>query len=308
MLVFRAVPLSFSILWQLVLYAPVVFLSMILIGFAISIYSIFLYFLFGPVVSIIFAPSVYVVIGSIIPTMIGARIGLQRKGVRENSRFGKMYWPILGYGAVEGLVATVLIIGAGFTFLTLTGLTLTEVIRLIDQDFFKFADKYRETINVLMLVIAGVLLALRAALLVTFAGASVNADPSGRGHTPFAGFGAAFVPMLIIVVFAYCVIPIFSKAVFGVGSSFEFAQSFVDVMFALIEVLLTGTSEEFGWADVPYYIAFIAVWFWTFSLQSAAAVLVFVGRHETAHATREITIETPRMEAEDVRALWKSRM
>ena len=114
--------------------------------------------------------------------------------------------------------------------------------------------------------------------------------------------------MLIVVVIASYVIPTAPYIIRGVFYSSEFELGLAHFMFELMELMFRGRSEYIGWADVPSYIAAISLGFWTFSLQSAAAVLVFLERKEAAQAEREITTETPRMSPEEVRALWKSRM
>lgn len=314
MLVIRAVPLSLSILWQLVLYTPVIVLSNVLLGIAFFVYSGILSIFFHQWLSFLIAIIAIVLIGSTIPTMIGARIGLQNKGVKENIAFHKMYWVLLGYGAVEGMIATIPFLVAAKALHVLTGLSFGELMTAIELEQVETLEPHYSTLIMLFLVFAGSLLALRAALLVTYAGASINADTSGHGHTPFAGFGAAFFPMLIVVVIASCVVPIVTCIFMGVFVSQDLELGMAHFMFELMELMFRGRSEYIGWADVPRYIAAISLGFWTFSLQSAAAVLVFLERKEAAQAEQKTYAETlhipptPRMAPEEVRALWKSRM
>ena len=166
-------------------------------------------------------------------------------------------------------------------------------------------------------------MALRAALLVPFAGASIGADPDGRPHTPFYGFGRKFVTIFLLVVISqigvFFTVPLVSMASVPLG----IADS------AMEKLAQVPSYDEF--ADIatlgPEAAIFIGMclfgFLFFFSLQCAGAVLVFVdqrravGERQRAfdqamtEAEQEEQIERLQQQPQsnaDLRELVRSRM
>ncbi len=324
MLVLRAIPFSFAILWRMTIVLPfvglalAVFSVMFVIWFltsliffpsiALIIMSLFAYF---PVAGFLVLFAVMSAMMSVVPTMVGTRLGLQARGVIVRDGYGKMVLPALGYGLFESLLGIILI-SAGFAlFLLVSPLTLADLSMLTEtsseQEIFDvFSGSGRIAWPVIILV-ALVIAAVRALLLVPLAGASIGRDANGSMHTPFMGAGTSFLSVFVVVLLASC-------SSYFVAPLVAFVAELIGYVDAQIGVLKTTGKTGFedislatwqGWALLTLIVLY---WIWIFSLQCAVAVLAYLQKQEAYEEIRNAEVAVKRMAAEEVRGLWKERM
>ncbi len=319
MIFFRAFPFSFSILWRYVIALPVLILAMILFGIvAVILTAIFM--LLSPFLGTLFAVAFGFGV-SVVPLMVGMRVGLQGRRVRARTGYMGIVMPALGYGFFEAMCILFLLIVTAGLALFATPITLTDLTSIQTIGFQGIAMQLLSIDPTIAWAIVGFFalatFALRACLLVPFAGASVGADPDGRKHTPFYGFGSGFASVFALVLVTQIgltfVYPITIYLFETSGYSIDLA--------ARLEA--AGPIEE--WRDLlllgPEFGMFIAAGFlvslFFFSLQCAGAVLVFLekraaftaGQKAWDEAMLEQEEERPApMEETDLLELVRSRM
>lgn len=316
MFILRAFPFSFSILWRYALVLPI----MLMVFCVYGIIALFFGFLFGvvsPALAALLALAVGLASG-VIPAMVGTRIGLQALGVQPRNSYASLILPAIGYGLFEGFcILSILLMTLGaITFST--PLNFFELLSLNDAGVdAAFAQLLAENAPVTLAVFAVAafwVVAVRTALLVPFAGASVGIDPSGRAHTPFYGFGGGFWSILILVIISYVgsaiVVPLIALLMQIVGLGGFFTDGLLQVENAINEV-------EFDFLGVEALVAYgliILAFLWFFSLQCAGAVLVFHNRKMRFDIAREDyqkandIVDEPPMPKTDMRELLRSRM
>lgn len=316
MLIFRAFSFSFSILWRYALVLPI--LALVFCVYAIiAAMFIFLFGVVSPIVAVLIAAGVGLA-SSVIPAMIGTRIGLQAKGIQPRNSYASLFLPAIGYGLFEGFCVMIVLVATLGVLTLATPLDVLDLLNLNAQGtevaFVRLLD---ENAPVTLAVFAAALfwiVAVRAALLVPFAGASVGMDPSGRAHTPFFGFGSGFWSIMILVIISYVgsslIVPIIMLGSHLLGQG--------DFMSEAVLQIERATSEtEFDWIGIEAIVlvsAFTLLMLWFFSLQCAAAVLVFqnhkmrydIGREDYVKPSEEA--EEPPMPKTDMRELIRSRM
>lgn len=316
MFILRAFPFSFSILWRYALVLPI----MVLVFCVYAIIAFFFTFLFG-IVSPALAVLMVIAIGlasSVIPAMIGTRIGLQALGVQPRNSYASLMLPAIGYGLFEGFcVLTIVLLTVGVVTFA-TPLNFLELLSLneagIDAAFARLLEENAPVTLAAFAVASFWVIAVRTALLVPFAGASVGIDPSGRAHTPFYGFGSGFWSILILVIISFVgtvlIGPVIAILTQLVGAGDVFLEGLLQVEKAIEEV-------EFDWLGIEALISYGLIslaLLWFFSLQCAGAVLVFHSYKRLYDIEREDTIKAndgpdePPMPKTDMRELLRSRM
>lgn len=323
---FRAIPHSLAILWRMVLVFPFMILAIIVFGI-IAVFFIFLMAFISPLISMAIAIS-FGVATSVLPVIIGARLGLQAKGASvRNSYFGLML-PAIGYGLFEAFCILLIMAAAAGVYFVATPLTLQDLGQLAGMDENALAAQLMSVdpaITLSLLWVGSVLMiGLRASLLMPFAGASIGADPGGRPHTPFYGFGRHFLSLLFLVAIAYILsalaVPLAAWVCFllGFGDSLAAAMAQLEATqgFGAFDLLGMETGVFIG-LSVLFYI-------WAFSLQSAGGVIAYVTQAEAVadqqnafdmsmdEHLESMSASRPQMDrpmqSEDVMELIRSRM
>ncbi|MEM9126786.1 MAG: hypothetical protein AAGB28_13440 [Pseudomonadota bacterium] len=317
MLVFKAIPLSFAILWRYLLVFPFVLIALALYGLVGGLLGALLGFISPPLyVLVIFF---FGVSSGLIPLMVGSRLGLQSKHVAPRSGYGKIVVPSLIYGVVEALsigFVAALAFGASFVFTAfdITGLSSES------QEFFNALDaRHISVFGMAILATFLAICALRAALLVPIAAASVGVDPDGRPYTPFFNFGAFFWPLFMIVAISYIGMTVLFAASF-LGIGVLTATGVMTEQIAQIEQMIDGTAP-FGLTPtlIGFVILFVVLACWGFCFQCAGGVLGFMQLSDspkstiapsepiTQHSVQPATSSGGRLTSEELRALRKSR-
>ncbi|PJI91200.1 hypothetical protein BC777_0024 [Yoonia maricola] len=325
MTLLRAIPFSFNVLWRLALVFPFMILAIIVFGIIATVFVVIAAFI-APLAALIMGVA-FGVATSVLPVIVGARLGLQAKqSSMRNTYFGLML-PAVGYGLFEAFcVLLIFLLGAG-VYLVATPLSLEDLAQftMMDQEVLMAQLlSVNPAITLSIFWVGGVLIvALRAALLMPFAGASIGSDPGGRAHTPFYGFGSEFISLLILVAISYILssftVPIVLAICYmlGFGDALETAIAQINANASPAAVSLLGTETGiFIGLCVVFYI-------WAIALQSAGGVLAYMKQAEDfsdqqnafdmsmdAHLetmTNAQPVERP-MQSEDVMELIRSRM
>ncbi len=205
MILLRAFPLSFAILWRFVVVLPILIIAMMMLAF-----MAFLFMLFFALISPLFTIMIAIAFGvgtTVIPVMVGMRLGLQSYEVRpKNTYLGVMIYAI-GYGLFEAVCVLVLVALGGVLYVMATPLTyeeLTQIALMGEEALLMQLTSVSPIVGYGILTTVTLLIfSLRAGLLVPFAGASIGADPNGRHHTPFFAFGHGFIGLLALVILTY---------------------------------------------------------------------------------------------------------
>ena len=318
MVFLRAFPFSLSILWRFVVALPGLIIALLAFGFLAGI-LLFISSLISPFIAMLFAIA-FGVGASVVPVMVGLRVGLQSFHIKPRINYLGMMKPAIGYGLFEAVVILILLAGCAAIFMFATSFDPQSFLAMDLTDEDALMAELTAVSPVLTWGLLGFLglatFALRSALLVPFAGASVGMDPSGRPHTPFYGFGSGFGSIFALVLLSQLGLT-FAVPLAIIG--FEMAGLAQSVM---MDISVLPTIGEF--ADLaklsPYFWAFIGVtlllFLFFFSLQCAGAVLVYMGTRGLYGARQEAFDEVMREEEErdqpmentDLRELLRSRM
>jgi hypothetical protein len=321
----RAIPFSLNILWRLALVFPFVIIALIAIGMVAGILVFFTSFA-SPMLALLIA--VFFGVGaSVFPVLVGTRLGLRARGASVRSSAAGMVLPAVGYGLFEALCA-LLILGLGVAaYLYATPLTLQDLTQLGQMDegvAFQQLMAVDPAITLSIFWVGGLLLfGLRAALLVPFAGSSIGADPGGRPHTPFYGFGSEFLSLLALVIASYLVwgfsVLILVKIydVLGYGEALTMAAAQMET------VTEWGDLVNVMGPEIAVFLGLLVLLnLWGFSLQCAGGALAFLNhlaREAEAQEAFDMTMDahleeltqtTPQREIQpqDVMELVRSRM
>ena len=319
MIFLRAIPFSFSILWRYAIVLPVLIIALFFFGI-VAIIPVLIITLASPFVGTLVAAAGGAAAG-VVPIMVGMRVGLQAKKVRPRNTYLGLMLPAIGYGFFEAFCALIILVGSIAAFVLTTPLTAAD---------FEAAD--RDNANALIgllfqsspfltlavgLIGGGLIIALHAALLMPMAGAAVGADPSGRQHTPFYGFGRGFFSLFFLVLIsqigALLVVPIvtFLSIPLGIAESLAKKIEQVGNLDSFNDFATFGTEGLiFASLCVFFYLFF-------FSLQCAGGVLIYMRykdaalEEENAYAKEveaDLSDIQPTAEDLDVMALVRQRM
>lgn len=316
MTILRALPLSFAILWRYVLVLPLTLLVLCIYG----LIAFGFFYLFGTA-----SPALAILVGfgvasavSVLPAMIGTRIGLQAKGLLPRKSYASLILPAIGYGLFESFCRLIIVM---LTFGAITIATPYNMLQLFSLNEagaeVLFASLLAENAPVILAVMgvsAFWVVGIRSALLVPIAGASIGIDPSGRSHTPFYGFGSGFWSILILVIFSYVGWFFLTPLIALGGQYLGFEDLFAQAQQQVADMI---EDEEINWFAYETY-ALIGMSLlgavWLFSLQSAGGALVFINHkrsYDIEHAdyTKAPDMaDDPPMPKTDLRELMRSRM
>lgn len=311
MIILRAFPVSLSIFWRLLLVLPVLIIAFAAVVFVAFSASFVLGLLLPPLLVVIGVISIILSFLTT-PILIGTRLGLTAIGHTPKNSYGGLWVYAIAYGVAVAFI-TVIILGA-----VISGGGIVADVPLAAAAIFDTTASNVEILQyffvnwpMFVIVVAAAFFALNciyAALLLPLAAASVGKDANGNTHTPFAGFGAGFAPLLTLVllvqVLGYFTYDLVSLAASPFMHSSEVDATMMDAM-RLVEGVIPAS---FTWQLVVLIAFYILLTLWTTSLQCAGAVLVYddrKGRHDAERAAaRAVQHLTPA----DARALWQNRM
>jgi len=264
--------------------------------------------------------SIFITLGmvsgaSVIPIMMGTRIALGARDVEPLRPWYALLFPIALYGAFEAMVIVTLLVGATVAFMFATSLSLSELGNLLfymDQtpDGLGLTDTHFMILQGLVIAVGVLICLLRAALLVPHAAASVARDPDGGYYTPFRGIGAGFFPLVALVVIGYAGTVCVVMGMGMVAQHFGHEAAYADILTRLSEVLTLNFTNiaSFGWIDGVIAACLVVLFIWSYSVQCAGAALLYLSRQDGCARDKAQKIEHARLDPEDARALWKSRM
>ncbi len=289
-------------MWRYLLVLPILVIALILFALIAVAFALLVGFV-APFLMVLFIFA-FAVASGVIPVMVGMRVGLQAREVRPRNSFKGLMLAAIGYGFFEALCVMIIVAACVSLFVLLTPLGLSELMALTDaDDVVILGDLYTASpaLTLACVIIGGgLVVALRTALLVPFAGASVGADADGRSHTPFYGLGDGFWTLFILVIISYVgtamAVPIVILLItpFGIADRLLEASAGLEQQTQeaanLAQAAGTVLENNLGYAD--YYAVFgtdglivmgmsLVLFLWFFSLQCAGAVLVFMERFQT---------------------------
>ena len=310
---------SFSILWRYVLVFPFLLLAMIVFGFIFGI-LIFLISLVSPAVAIMIVVALALA-STVFPVIVGMRLGMQAKGLKPRNTYFGLMLPAIGYGLIEA-ICILLITGISVAiYFFATGLSLQDLGSFAGLDEDALVEQLlavNPAVTLSLLWVASVLIiGLRAALLVPFAGASIGVDPNGRAHTPFYGFGSGFLSMLILVAICYIGSSLVVPAVAFLGYTLGYGDTLLAAMTELERAQGMDVFDVFGLEVAVFILLCILGYLWMFSLQAAGAVLIFAKHKEDVDDAQHefdrsmdvhLSASERPMQQEDVMALVRERM
>ena len=314
-----AFPFSFAILWRYVLVFPFLLLAMAVFGFLFGM-IVFVLALVSPIIAIILVIALGLA-STVFPVIVGMRLGLQAKGIKPRNSYFGLLLPAIGYGLFEA-VCILLIVGVGAAvYFFATGLSFQDLsaLTMLDEDAMVaqlLAVNPVISLSILW-VVSVLIIGLRAALLVPFAGASIGADPNGMAHTPFYGFGNGFLSMLILVAICYIGSSLVVPAVAFLCYALGYGDTLLAAMIEIEGAQGLQAFEAIGTEVAIFAVLCIVGYLWMFSLQSAGAVLIFA-KHKSY--VDDVQIEFDRsmdaqlearerpLQQEDVMAMVRERM
>jgi len=278
----RAIPFSLAILWRLAMVFPFLIVGLALFGIAAGVLMVVLAIV-SPVLTFLLVLS-FGVAASVLPMMVGARLGLQARGASTRNSYVGLVLPAIGYGLFEAFCVLLIIAGAAAVYLFATPLTLQDLMQIdgmTQADLAKTLMSVSPAITLSLLWVGGVLVVgLRAALLMPFAGASVGADPSGRAHTPFYGFGSEFLSMLILVVISYVLWAFAVPIAFAISELLGYGETLAAALTQLQMTRGTDVLALLGLETAVFIGVTLLLYLWAFSLQCAGGALLYLNQVE----------------------------
>ena len=316
MIALRAIPFSFNILWQYIIVFPIMVCGLAGLSFLAIIVAFQLFFRSGSAEAGAFAVgALFVTLLAAIysfPMLIGMRLGLTTRGHKPAGNFWSLIIPASGYGLLVGLMTALISLALAFFYMRSISMSVTDIRVLFENASPEYIARYVLSdipLLVKFVVIGWVIFtAFYAALLVPLASVAIGRDPSGNPHTPFAGFGAGFVPLLALVLLGYALSEISVPAaewfagLIGQGDRLAGILTIIDLM-ADDQIPL-----QWNWEIGTVLIIGLIFWLWTISLLSAGATLVYIDRFDKHKAERAEKMKVERLAPEEARALWKQRM
>ena len=319
MIFFRAFPLSLAILWRYAITLPVLFVGLLVFGLNAVILTLIaglLSPLAGVMVMLAFGVG-----ASVIPVMVALRVGLQSYNIKPRNSFFMLAKPAIGYGFFEAAVMLAMLAVAAGVFLLVTPLSPQDLLSLGSGGTEALLEVLLNLNAALTFGSMGVIfllaIALRAALLVPFTGASVGKDPTGRTHTPFYGFGMSFVPIFLLVIVSQIGLaatgPIVVAIMMAIGMGDTLVEKFdiISASSGIPDFSIFGPELLVATALVLLFVLFF------FSLQCAGPVLVYMDERRLVGDSRDAFHEKmaaeeearrPQMADVDLRELVRSRM
>lgn len=317
MIILKAFPLSFAILWRYLLVLPILIIAMA-VFWAVAVVFALIFGLFAPFLAIVFVLA-FGLASSVIPVMVGMRVGLQSYDVRPRNTYVGLMLPAIGYGFIEGLWASIILVVCAGLFVFATPLEVSDLLALTGLEDAQITAELFNVSPVLtmgcLIVGGGLTIALRTAFMVPFAGASIGADPGGRAHTPFYGFGSGFGVLLVLVLISYAGSIFTIPFVFWLTVQFGYADGLLATAMTMENADSFTAFAAFGLQGAIVFALALVIFLWFFSLQCAGGVLVFMRQFQTVTIKKQertdalvADLEDSPSEKNDMMGLIRSRM
>ncbi len=288
MLFLRALFFSLAILWRYILVFPFVVFGLVFFMAIALFFSIGLGMLSAPL-GILVGVS-FAIASTVMPTMVGTRLGLTAQGIKARNSYVALMLPALGYGIFEAFCVLGLFVLSIGVVIWITPWTFDAALALdldtIEQTYARLMAEHEVVMISVTLAWAFLVVALRAALMVPFAGASVNADPNNRAHTPFFGFGTAFFTIFLFVALSYIGSSLVVPATIYLSLEIGFGQS---VLANAASLDISGVDDilAFGMDGVKFVALIVVLYIWMISLPCAGAALAFMQYKARADLRKE---------------------
>lgn len=304
MIILRAIPLSFAILWRYLLVLPFVILALIVFG-AICVMFAFISAIVSPVLAILVVLA-FTIAASTIPVMVGTRLGLQAQEIIPKNGYMGLLGPAMGYGLFEGISVLIILSGAFALYLVATPMTAAGLMAALEGPEDSVLPALLAVSPATTLTLVGLtgfaIITLRAALLVPLTGASVGFDPEGRTHTPFYGFGVNLLPLLLLVAVTYGLWALVMPLAGAIFAQLGYVDAFLSIMAQLEE-----PGADF-WEVASTYSTELTIlvggsvlaYVWVLSLQCAGAAAAFrklMNRTDEARRAFEQAVEEDLVQA-----------
>lgn len=323
MIILRAFLFSFHILWQYIIVFPV-----LLIGLLGLTWLTFLAALDTLVVQSgyrhneFLAQIGFYVVGFLVilliaaiytfPMLVGIRLGLTTRGHKPAGNYWSLILPAAGYGVLAGIGAGLIALLGAYWYLQSISLSLPDILVLLENATFGYLIRNVFTDIPLVLRISMiswvVFTAFYTALLVPLASVAIGRDPSGNPHTPFAGFGAGFVPLLGLVIISYGLSEFSFPILEGVAGLFGLGDRLSGTLL-VIQLMADGQiPKHLNWEIAVILGLVLVFWLWTICILCAGATLVYLDRFEKEKAEKATKFKVDRLAPDEVRAIWQQRM
>ena len=279
MIVFKSIPLSFSIFIRFVAVMPIFLMAMIAYFAVVAVMAYVLgYVSFLLPALLWFGAGLAIVV---VPTLIGCRIGLGTKGVVPRNTDGQLLWPALGYGLLIAVFGSAVSYLAGYLLRTLGPAPIHW-----------------------MAIVPYIVAIFQAALLVPLASASVGRDPGRRDHTPLSHFGAGLIPLMFLAVFGAIVIAFAPAVAAQIAAALGMGDLVGGGAASIRRALRLLDPSQLRVSAIAMLVLALVGQLWLLCLQCAGATLVYMDL-----AARGSTGPTADPVPEvDFRALRQSRM
>jgi hypothetical protein len=316
MIVLRAIPFSFNILWQYIIVFPIMVLGLTGLSLLAVIVAFQLFFRSGGsqtgafIVGMLFVALLAAIYT--FPMLIGMRLGLTTRGHKPAGNFWSLIIPASGYGLLVGLMTALITAVGMILYLRSISLSFADISVLFENATFDYMLRYALSDIPLLIrvsIIGWVLFtAFYAAMLVPLASVAIGRDPSGNPHTPFAGFGAGFVPLLALVLIGFTLSEISVPIIQFIANLVGQGDRFAGIMLVIELMEDDQIPLQWNWEIGTVLIIMLIFWLWTISLLCAGATLVYLDRFDTHKAERAEKMKVDRLAPEEARALWQQRM
>lgn len=317
MLLLRAIPLSFAIFWRFLLVLPLwtIFYAA-LIAFSISAFlaapqlGLIGIMVIWPILGLLSVAITYII--AVHPYLVAIRLGFRARGISSEYSDKRIFGAAVGFGLFEAIVGSIVaytfaaialvIATGGANFATLYAPQVTDPMATLAT------QATRTSPNVLIIVIAIAIMALRAALLPVLAQAAAGRSPEGHPHAPLAGFGQNFAPLMVLLVG----ITLFSIGVhLFIGNAVSIlglVGLLTDGLRDTIDLLIGQRAFAFDFNDTIVLIGIILLSIWLFSLQCAGAVVSYESSMSQNAAKKQAKAEAIKEETADIGDLLRARM
>lgn len=310
MVILRAFPLSLSIYWRMLLVFPVIILALAVLGGLAGLLTVVLSVLLP---TIIVAVLVFAFCMSFFttPLLVGMRMGLTALDHGPRNTYAGLWGYAMMYGLVLALLTTIITaIGLVIFGLVFGGSTLSVAMMMQNIVVAQLTNPVAFYSGIFIINL--IPFCVYAALMLPMAASSIGKDTNGERHTPFAGFGQGFVPVMVLMVLAQIANVIAAFAITYAFVSFTGATFLSNTLAAATRYnggeLPRGTATVLLGLVLPYLLFAL----WTISLQCAGAVRIYADAVDTdqsppsAPPTPAQTDDGPTIQ--DVGAMWRNRM
>lgn len=323
MIILRAIPFSFNILWQYIIVFPILVIGLLgltwltflaavdtlLVGRKHSYYEVYQeasYYIVGFMVVLLIA-AIYT-----FPMLVGLRLGLTTRGHKPAGNYWTLIVPAAGYGFLAGIAAGLVAMLGAYWYLQSISLSLSDVLVLFENATFSYLveNVFTDIPLILQISMFGwmIFTAFYASLLVPLASVAIGRDPSGNPHTPLAGFGAGFVPLLALVLISYGLSEYSFALLEGIATLIGLGDRLSGTVLVMQLMAEQKIPMHFNWEIATIVGLSLIFWLWTICLICAGATLVYLDRFEQHEAEQAARFKVEHLKPDEVRAIWQQRM